>query len=172
MYRLLHSLSFYMVFMCILFSCLLLSLHLRKVCSFRCWHLMFLVGVTPSSEKKELLSSPQWPCFAVPVQNKPRLVTAGVLRGWQKAAAPPTSEENPREGGAHIFSPSESLIAHKSLNASFGLLLCTFGSETQIFSHSCKARDWHLTQKEKRKCLWIGCMLFLLAVTSFSMKEK
>lgn len=80
-YRLLLSFHFYMVFMCILFSCLLLSLHLNKVCSFHCWHLMFLVGVTPSSEKNELLSSPQRPCFAVPVQNKPSLVTAGVLRG-------------------------------------------------------------------------------------------
>lgn len=41
-------------------------------------------------------------------------MTAVVLRGWQKAAAPPASEENPREGDAHIFSLSESLIAHKS----------------------------------------------------------
>lgn len=58
-YRLLHSLSFYIIFMRILFSCLLLSLHLKQVCSFHCWHLMFLVGVTPSSEKNELLSSPR-----------------------------------------------------------------------------------------------------------------
>lgn len=44
-----------LVFTSVSFSCLLLRLPLKKFCSFHWWHLMFWVGVTPSSEKNELL---------------------------------------------------------------------------------------------------------------------
>lgn len=101
-YRLLLSLSFYMVFTCVLFSCLLLSLPLKKVCSFHCWHLMFWAGVTPSSGKNELLSCPQWPCFADLVQNKPSLVTAVVLRGGRKQLLLLLQGRTPGKGGLSV----------------------------------------------------------------------